>query len=163
VTAWRHARGVERPGRLGDPGTAGKGRDAVAHRAAILPKPTRLAPEVVLKVTRSNFGPAVRRGGIQPLIDASMEHGFIGSPVGARDLVANTMMMWEERDAPSRVRTLRWLCVLVLLAVCERAGRSGLVDPILVPPVSAVLRPLASDRLAREVLPHGGATQRSYA
>jgi len=59
-------------------------------RAAILPKYTRLTHEVVRKITRSNFEPVLKRGDIQPLIDASLENGFITSPVSVRDLVADT-------------------------------------------------------------------------
>lgn len=61
------------------------------ERAAILPKYTRLTADVVLKITRSNFEPSLKRSDIQPLIDASLAHGFIKSPVNARDLVADTV------------------------------------------------------------------------
>lgn len=61
------------------------------ERAAILPKHTRLTAEVVLKITRSNFESSLRRGDIQPLVDAALEHGLIRSPVNVRDLVADTV------------------------------------------------------------------------
>ncbi|HEY7677968.1 MAG TPA: ABC transporter substrate-binding protein [Candidatus Methylomirabilis sp.] len=61
------------------------------ERAAILPKYTRLTAEVVVKITRSNFEPSLRRGDIQPLVDAALEHGLIKSPVNVRDLVADTV------------------------------------------------------------------------
>lgn len=60
------------------------------ERGTILPKYTRLTAEVALKITRSNFETALKRADIQPLIDASLEHGFIKSPVNVRDLVADT-------------------------------------------------------------------------
>ncbi len=64
---------------------------------------------------------------------------------------------------PSRIRGLRWLLVLALLALGEVASRSGAVDPAVLPPVTAVVRAFAADAAAGEVLPHVEATLRSYA
>jgi ABC-type nitrate/sulfonate/bicarbonate transport system permease component len=64
---------------------------------------------------------------------------------------------------PSRIRGLRWLLVLALLALGEGASRSGAVDPAVLPPVTAVVRALAADAAGGEVLPHVEATLRSYA
>ncbi len=64
---------------------------------------------------------------------------------------------------PSRLRGLRWLFVLAILGLCEGASRSGLVDPAVVPPVTAVARAFAADVAAGEVLPHTAITLRSYA
>ena len=64
---------------------------------------------------------------------------------------------------PWRLQALRWLCVLALLAACEAAGRSGLVDRSVLPPMTAIGRALVTDVAAGEVLPHVGHTLRSYA
>ncbi len=64
---------------------------------------------------------------------------------------------------PARIRGLRWLLVLALLALWEGACRSGAVDPAILPPVSAVARAFAADVAAGEGLPHVEVTLRSYA
>ena len=64
---------------------------------------------------------------------------------------------------PSRLRGLRWLFVLTVLGLFEGTSRSGLVDPSVVPPVTAVARAFAADLTAGEVLPQVVITLRSYA
>ena len=64
---------------------------------------------------------------------------------------------------PPRLRALRWLFVLAILALWEGASRCGLVDPASLPPLTAVARAFAADVATGEVMRHMGVTLRAYA